>query len=136
MYHNAWSGINLNSLISFVTRITNLKNICLNFALCQVRLSVLALWMFLIAPGGILASNFFCDIPCLPIIAKLCFVDYNEVCRHPKNISGICSFISEQKGYSFEVNTGVLACSFCDVLLTCRAHLSQAAVFSNVSGKD
>lgn len=59
MYHNAWSGINLNSLISFVTRITNLKNICLNFALCQVRLFGLALRMFLIAPGGILAFNFF-----------------------------------------------------------------------------
>lgn len=38
MYHNAWSRINLNLLISFVPGITELKNICLNCALCQVRL--------------------------------------------------------------------------------------------------
>lgn len=43
---------------------------------------------------------FFCNILCLPIVAELFVVDYNEVCRHPKNISGVCSFISEQKGYS------------------------------------
>lgn len=59
-----------------------------------------------------------------------------RLCRHPKNISGVCSFIIEQKGYSFQLNIEVLAGSFCDVLLTWRAHLCQARVFSNVSGKD
>lgn len=75
---------------------------------------------------------FFCNILCLPIVAELFVVDYNEVCRHPKNISGVCSFIRE----GLQLSTGVPACSFCDVLSTWRAHLCQAGVFSDVSGKD
>lgn len=94
---------------------------------------MLPLWVFLIAFGDVLV------LICLrlPIIAKLFFVDYyTEVCMQPKNISGSCSFISEQKVHGFLLNTEGLADSFCDMLLTCRAHLCQAMAFSNVSGKD
>lgn len=58
MYHNAWSGINLNLLISFVPGIKTLKNICLNFCFMSGKDFVLAPWMFLIALGDILGFIF------------------------------------------------------------------------------